>query len=150
MNIFLLKWYDLISKCLQVKTLIFIISLWHSFGKWIFKSPASYLENLVQPMDLHLHLSPTHSLTSHPQCIISRTNWPEKTSPLRKRYISKSSWVKLTKIHIGQKCPVGKRSAKKLSNYHNCNENGGESSKKKYFLRKHENWLESFALILAV
>ena len=35
--------------------------------------PASHLQNLVQPIDLHLHLSPTHSLTSHPQCIISRT-----------------------------------------------------------------------------
>ena len=32
---------------------------------------------------------------------------------------------------MGQKCPMGKRFAKKLCNYHNCNENGRESSKKR-------------------
>ena len=63
----------------------------------------------------------------------SYTDWPEKTSPLRKRYILKNSWVKLTKIYIGQKCPMGKRFAKKLCNYHNCNENGRESRKKSIF-----------------
>ena len=41
--------------------------------------------------------------------------------------------MKLTKIHFEQECPMGKRFAKKLYNYHYCNKNGREPMKKSIF-----------------